>query len=108
MFMRAVQLLHNTAAFPAANMAALCRLHSLVARNAVSQYRVAILRMYMGAACDLGIALRSMLVGAGAFLAPLHIAAGFVMSRVVSAQAACAVILCGKGHRRQHPRHKTG
>ena len=112
MFMRAVQLLHNTAAFYAANMAALCRLRSLVARNAVFQYRIALRCMYMNTACDLGIALRPRLVGAGAFLSPLHITAGFVMSRVVSAQAACAddcaAVLCGKRYRWQHPRHKAG
>ena len=85
--------------------------HCIVSRNSIAQYRETFLRMCMGTACDPNIALRSMFVGAGAFRRILHITAYFVMSRVVFAQTtctdSCAVFLCSKRHRWQHPRHQT-
>ena len=115
MFMLAVQLLLDTAAFLAAYMAArgrLCRLGGCclrsfrilrgcrpVLRNAAVLCRVAVRGMFVGAACDLMIAFLTVLVGAGAFLGSLHIPTGFIMLRVVRTQTTCddgctAVLCC--------------
>ena len=108
MFMLAIQFLCYAAALLAAYMGTLGRLGSLggrgcVTRNAVVQYWVTALGMGMGAACDCGITLLPMFVGAGTPFCSLDIAAVLIMRHMVLAQAArpyhCTAVLfvCSSG-----------